>query len=228
MSAAEDSAHALLGNLPRLHYWGGEARVGGLTPAIGERIIAEVRRYDSPSIVETGAGATTLLFSCLGPSALTSIAPNAELRDRIFTEAGERAIALDRLRFLCERSEVALPRMAAEGDRFDVGLLDGSHGWPTVFVDFCYINIMMRVGGTLFVDDIQLYSVWQLYLLLRQQREFEHVAVDGKLATFRKLTDHQFLPEWTFEPYIAENSPVSLAPDGVYEEGDADSSVERP
>jgi hypothetical protein len=227
VSAAEESARALLADLPRLHYWGGEARVGGLTPAIGERLIAEVARYDSPRLVETGAGATTLLFCCLNPGGLTSIAPNAELRDRIVGEARERAITFDRLRYFCERSEVALPRMAAEGDRFDVGLLDGSHNWPTVFVDFCYVNIMMPAGGTLFVDDIHLYSVCQLYLLLRHQQEFEHVAVDGKLATFRKLTDRQFLPEWNFEPFIAENSPVA-PPDGAYEEADAASSGELP
>ena len=200
------AARSLLADLPRLHFWGGAERVGGLTPAIGDRIIAEVARYDSPRVVETGAGATTLLFCCLDPAALTSIAPNAELRDRIFAEAAEREIAVDCLRFLCERSEAALPRLAADDDRFDVGLIDGSHNWPCVFVDFCYINMMMSEGGTLFVDDVQLYSVSQLYFLLRQQEEFEYVALDGKLATFRKLTDRQFLPEWNSEPYIAQNT----------------------
>jgi Methyltransferase domain len=211
MSASEQDAHALLDDLPRLHEWGGERRVGGLTPAIGDRIITEVRRYDSPRVVETGAGATTLLFSCLRPSTLTSIAPNPELRDRILEEAAAREIAIDHLRFLCERSEIALPRIAADGDRFDVALIDGSHNWPSVFVDFCYFNMMMPAGATLFVDDIQLHSVSQLYFLLRQQEQFEYVAVDSKLATFRKLVDNPFLPEWTGEPYIVQNSPVPPA-----------------
>ena len=77
-----------------------------------------------------------------------------------------------------------------------------------MFVDFCYINAMMPAGGTLFVDDVHLYSVSQLYLLLRQQEGFEYVAIDGKLATFRKLADEPFLPDWNFEPYIERNSPV--------------------
>ena len=47
---------------------------------------------------------------------------------------------------------------------------------------------MMPKGGTLFVDDTHLYSVAQLCLLLRQEAAFEYVAVDAKLATFRKLT----------------------------------------
>lgn len=201
-------ADALLDNLPRLHFWDGEPQVGGLNRPIGERLIAELARYESPRVIETGAGATTLLFCALAPRTLTSIAPNGDLRDRIFGEAAERGISLDPLRFLIERSEVALPRIAGEGDRFDVGLIDGSHSWPSVFVDFCYMNMMMPAGGTFFVDDIHLYSASQLYFLLRQQEGYEYVALDGKLATFRKLVEDQFLPDWNGEPYIAQNSMV--------------------
>jgi hypothetical protein len=202
-------ARALLKDLPRLHQWRGTSKVGGLTQAIGERIIVELERYDSPRVVETGAGATTLLFCCLEPRALTSIAPDEALRDRMLAEAVSRGISVDPLRFICERSEVALPSLAADGERFDVGLIDGSHNWPSVFVDFCYINMMMRAGATLFVDDVRLYSVSQLYLLLRQQEEFEYVTLEGRtLATFRKLTDRPFLPEWRAQPYIWQNTVV--------------------
>lgn len=206
LEAPVAAARSLLADLPKLHYWDGAAQVGGLNEMLGERIIAEHARYDSPRVVETGAGATTLLVCCLSPAALTSIAPNAELHDRILAEAAARAIGVDALRFLCEHSEVALPRLAADGERFDIGLIDGSHNWPSVFVDFCYINMMLPTGGTLLVDDIQLYSVSQLYFLLRQQKEFEYVALDGKLATFRKLVDRPFLPEWNDQPYITQNT----------------------
>ena len=206
-SVAPPAAQALLANLPKLHYWRGAEQVGGLNSVIGGRMIEELARYDSPRVIETGAGATTLLFCCLDPGALVSVAPDAELRDRIFAEATERAISLDCLFFVCDRSELALPSMV--GNRFDVGLIDGSHNWPSVFVDFCYMNLMMPAGGTLFVDDIHLFSVSQLFRLLQQQEQFEQVAVDDKMATFRKLVDAPFLPEWSREPYIAENSPVS-------------------
>jgi hypothetical protein len=200
------NASELLANLPKLHYWRGTEQVGGLNSRIGDRMIAELARYDSPRVVETGAGATTLLFCCLEPCALTSIEPDAALRDRIFAEAAAREISVAPLRFLCERSEVALPRIAGDDERFDVGLIDGCHNWPSVFVDFCYINMMMAAGGTLFVDDVHLYSVSQLYLLLRQQDEFEYVALDDKLATFRKLTDLPFLPDFHRQPYITRNT----------------------
>src|SRR4051812_38595532 len=204
-------AHALLADLPELHHWGGTSQVGGLNLEIGDRLIAELARYDAPRVIETGAGGTTLLFCCLEPASVTSIAPDAALRDRIVAEAAVRGIALDPLRYLCERSEVALPALAAAGERFDVALIDGAHNWPTVFVDFCYLNMMLPAGGRLLIDDIQLYSVAQLYrLLLEQEREFELVATDDKLATFRKRSERAFLPEWNDEPYIVRNSPGSV------------------
>lgn len=207
-----EAANALLADPPRLHHWGGDPEVGGLDQQIGNRIIAELARYASPRVIETGAGVSTLLFCCLDPDALTSIDPGAALRDRMLAEAAARGVSTDRLRFLCEHSELVLPRLAAAGERFDVGLIDGCHNWPAVFVDFCYINLMLPAGGTLFVDDVQLYSVSQLYLLLRQQEEFEYVALDGKFATFRKTLDHPFLPEWRSQPYIEQNTVVAPAP----------------
>jgi precorrin-6B methylase 2 len=208
-NAASKSAHELLTNLPKLHVWGGKARVGGLNEAIGNRIIAELESRDSPHVLETGAGASTLLFLCLEPRALTSIAPDDSLRARIFEEAKSRGIATDVLRFLSDRSEVVLPRLADEHETIDAALIDGNHGWPAVFVDFCYTNRMLRKGGVLFVDDVQLHSVSQLYLLLRQQEEFELVAFDGKFATFRKVRDHEFLPDWRAEPFIRMNTPMA-------------------
>jgi hypothetical protein len=208
--SATGAARALLADLPRLHRWGGADQVGGLNAQIGDRIIAEVGQHESPRILETGSGATTLLFCCLEPAELISIAPSAPLHERVLAEATRREIAVERLRLICERSEIALPELASEGGELDVALIDGSHNWPSVFVDFCYINMMMRAGGTLFVDDVQLYSVSQLYRLLREQPEFEHVAIDGKLATFRKLADKPFLPEWNGQPFIEENSPVDV------------------
>jgi hypothetical protein len=194
----EAAARALLADPPRLHDWGRGPVVGGLTGRIGDRLIADLARYDSPRVIETGAGASTLLFCCLEPESVTSIAPDAALRDRMLAAATDRGISTERLRFICDRSELALPKLAEAGDRYDAA----------VFVDFCYINLMMPVGGTMFVDDVQLYSVAQLYMLLRKQEEFEYIGLDDKMATFRKVLDHPWLPEWRSQPYIEENTVV--------------------
>jgi len=195
------AARALLDNLPKLHYWGGPPQVGGLNQKIGARLIDEVGRYDAPRVIETGAGATTLLFLGLG-AGVTTIAPDPGLQERIMAEAAVRGIDTARLQFVCEPSEVALPRLAASGQRVDVALIDGHHGWPNVFVDFCYFNAMLGSGSTLLVDDLQLYSVGQLAYQLVEEPDFELMAVDDKLATFRKLTDAPSLPDWRSQPFI--------------------------
>jgi hypothetical protein len=203
-----DAAKGFLKDLPKLHVWGGKERVGGLNDQIGRRLIDELGKLAEPCVIETGAGATTLLFLQLGLAELTSIAPDAALKDRILVEARRRRIPTDRLRFVCERSEIALPPLAADGYQIDAALIDGCHGWPSVFVDFCYINRMLRKDGILFLDDIQLYSVAQLHLLLCQEHDFEHVSIDSKLSTFRKVTSRPFLPDWRAQPFVALNSAV--------------------
>ena len=204
---ANPKAEALLADLPKLHIWGGQPQVGGMDRRIGQRLIDEITALESPVVLETGAGASTLLFLCLEPRSLISIAPDAELRDRMLAEADARDIPVGPLRFVVDRSEVALPPLAQGGEVLDVALIDGNHGWPSVFVDFCYVNYMLRTGGILFVDDVQLHSVGQLFLLLRQQEDaYELVALEGKLATFRKVGDQRYLPDWRQEPFIAKNS----------------------
>lgn len=203
----EDPAwRAFLRDLPALHHWGDRPQVGGLDRRIGTRIAIDVGALDAPDVLETGAGASTLLLLCLAPRSLTTIAPDASLRDRVTAEAARRHIDIAPLRFIVDRSEWALPTLAAAGEQLDVALIDGHHGWPTVFVDFCYVNVMLRPGGTLFLDDVNLHSVAQLCLLLRSQPGYEQVAVEGRFATFRKVTADPFLPDWAGQPFIVTSS----------------------
>jgi hypothetical protein len=205
--ATLDKAQDLLTNVPELHVRSGQARNAGFNHRIGKRIIGELDALDAPSLLETGAGATTLLFLCLAPGSLISIAPDDGLGERIVSEARARGIDPDPLRYLSARSEVALPPLSEAGETLDAALIDGNHGWPSVFVDFCYINRMLRKGGVLFVDDVHLYSVNQLLLLLRHETDYELLAIEGKFATLRKVTDREFLPDWRAEPFIEMNTP---------------------
>src|SRR5262245_57177866 len=119
------ASRSFLQDLPTLHVWGGRPQVGGLDRRIGKRIVEELEALDVPAIIETGAGATTLLFLCLNPSSVTSIAPDAELRNRVFAEAASRSIPTEVLRFVTGRSEWVLPELAAAGEPIDVALIDG-------------------------------------------------------------------------------------------------------
>lgn len=203
-----DRARAFLHDLPKLHFWNDTWQVGGMTPTIGERLIELVLSVDRPDIIETGAGCSTLLFLQLEPTSLTTIAPDGALKQRVLTEAARRDIPVSPLQFMVDRSELALPRLVAAEKQCNVAFIDGHHGWPSVFVDFCYLNAMLRDGGLMIVDDLQLYSCAQLYLLLLQQPEYELVSLDanGKQGTFRKVSGQQWLPDWRRQPFIVMNS----------------------
>jgi hypothetical protein len=192
----------LLTNPPRMHFWAGRWQQGGCAGVIGHRMLNVIREQvaDRPwSVLETGAGVSTLLFLAAGAQRVVSIAPDTALGERIALQIAELGLDADRLQFIPERSEVALPRL--EGT-YDVVLIDGAHGWPTVFVDFAYGNFLLNRDGLLLIDDTQLYSVGELYRLLREQPGYRHIPQDGKLQAFVKEAANQWLPNFKGQPYI--------------------------
>ena len=207
-----EQARAVVEERPHLHVSrDGSTKDGGLNRRMGERLIREISELDRPRIAETGTGLTTLLFLSLEPDVVISVSPAPELHDRTRVEARRRDIDLSPVRFVDDRSENALPLLAlVEEVELDVGFIDGNHGWPAVFIDFCYLNRMLRPGGLMFIDDVQIYAVAQLVCLLRvQQPHYELVEAGPKMATFRKVLDLPYLPDWRMEPFITGNTATA-------------------
>ena len=201
---------ALLDGKPRLHFWDGEWQDGGLSDDMLRalfQLACTVGDRDAGVILETGAGLSTLAFLASAPSRVIAVAPNQDLRDRIVAEATRLGLDGPSLDFHVGRSEDVLPDLAKVDAAFvDMALVDGGHGMPTVFVDFCYVNKVLKNGGYLALDDIQLHSVRQLYLLLKNQPGFAVVAHHGKLVVLQKTDDRCFLPEWGKQPFVVLNS----------------------
>jgi hypothetical protein len=209
---------AYLENLPLLHTWdaGATWNSGGL-PAFYLRALHRVIRDHFGNrplrIIETGAGNSTITFLNLAPEQLVSVAPAEALRDRIVAYCDESGLDRTALDFRVARSELELPRMVlgtttsgwdapSDRPRFDIALVDGGHGWPTAFVDLCYLNLMLRQGGLLVLDDVQLHSIAEISRLLRKQPGFELRHDFLKLQVWEKTTDEPFLPDHAREPYI--------------------------
>jgi hypothetical protein len=82
-----------------------------------------------------------------------------------------------------------------------------------VAIDFFYINTMLRKGGFLLIDDIQLHSVAELFRLLScQTDDFRLAANLGRLQIFEKLTDAPQLGWWGTQRYIAALSGYPTGP----------------
>lgn len=74
---------------------------------------------------------------------------------QILEEAGVR----DLVEFHAEESQIVLPRLLADGRRFDLAFLDGDHRFERVFLDLIYSGRLLDEGGIVFVDDAQFPGV---------------------------------------------------------------------
>ncbi len=80
------------------------------------------------------------------------------------------------------------------------------------FIDFFYFARMLRIGGILAVDDIQIWTGRVLTDFLTAEGAWQPVEVVGKTSLFKKLADVEG-PQWEFihQPYVLRRSRATLA-----------------
>jgi predicted O-methyltransferase YrrM len=109
----------------------------------------------------------------------------------LFENVGRDAIALAGLDSLCtvdvERSQMALPRLVADGFAADAAFVDGSHIFHNVFVDLYYLRELVRPGGLIVLDDCQWPSVGTAvnYYLVNTGWTPELISQPTRLRAFR-------------------------------------------
>jgi len=134
--------------------------------AEGEALRGWIVREGARRTIEVGLGyGISALYACdgllaNGGGSHVAIDPNQATRFadcglQLLDEAGVR----DLLEHHAEDSQTALPRLLAEGRRFDLAFVDGNHRFEYVFVDLAYLGRMLRPEGIVFVDDYQLPAV---------------------------------------------------------------------
>jgi predicted O-methyltransferase YrrM len=74
---------------------------------------------------------------------------------RTLREAGVE----DLVEVIEEESQLALPRLLAEGRRFDFAFIDGDHRFEGVFVDLYFMTRLVEPGRLVVVDDMWMPSV---------------------------------------------------------------------
>ncbi len=159
------------------------------------------------SVLETGAGNSTLTFLFARPNRVVSVLPAGatDLADRIRDYAVAAGLPVERWTCEFEQSEFALPRLCREaGDLapFDYVLIDGSLGMPSVFIDLYYTNRLLRPGGFLVLDDVNLHSAKEAARLLREQPQFVLKLDLGKALVFQKIAEFREFGDWNSQPYV--------------------------
>ncbi|HTT99485.1 MAG TPA: phosphotransferase [Rhizomicrobium sp.] len=198
----------LYSETPKLRAQDGEAD-GAQLRALKDLIDSALDRK-AWRIAETGAGSTTILFLLMQPNYLYSIASDPGLKDRIVAYCDANEIATTALDFREDRSELVLPDLATairnEKRKLDIALMGGLHGWPTVFVEFCYFHAVLRNGGLLIVDGVELYSVSEFTRWLQEQAEYAFVKRIGSMMVFRKLVTSAYFKDFASQPYIVRKN----------------------
>jgi hypothetical protein len=147
--------------------------------------------------LETGAGASTLVFAAAGTEH-EAVTPVEAERERILAECDRRGISTDRVTFRIGPSQEVLPRL--EPHPLDLVLVDGAHGFPYPILDWWFLAPWLRVGGLLAVDDCYLPPVGALVDFLRAGSSWEVAATPGRrTVVFRKLAETEPEAEWSGE-----------------------------
>ncbi|MEL6782267.1 MAG: class I SAM-dependent methyltransferase [Pseudomonadota bacterium] len=154
--------------------------------------------------LETGAGATSLMFLEQGADH-HAVTPSETERDLITAEAERRGLDASKLTFHLGYSQDVLPRLDL-GAPLDFVLIDGGHGFPIPAVDWLYTAPMLKVGGIMMVDDVDLWTGAMLVDFMDAEACWtKRDVLRGRTAVF-ELTSPFELHEWTKQPHVVAKS----------------------
>jgi Methyltransferase domain len=194
----------LTGASPSFHSSG--TRTWNALPAT-LRLIADSTKPDSRTL-ETGAGASTVVFAAAGARHL-AISPFADEHRRIEQYCTSAGVDTAGLSFAVGPSDEVLPTLDGP---FDVVFIDGKHSFPDPVVDFHYCWKLLRVGGLLLLDDVPIPAVGVVHRFCASAPEWELVELaDNRAAAYRKTADQDPEDNWRRQPYNKRYPDFSFA-----------------
>jgi predicted O-methyltransferase YrrM len=153
--------------------------------------------------LETGCGLSTIVFAVRGDEHIC-ITPDGSEPDAVQRYCREQSIDTGNLTFRIDRSERVLPSL--EVAPRDLALIDGSHAFPQVFIDYFYIAELLSVGGLMIVDDVHLWTGKVLRDFLDSEPEWHlETEWDGRTAVFRKVAE-MTSRDWFDQPFVLGRS----------------------
>jgi predicted O-methyltransferase YrrM len=199
-TSSVSSVRELLADPPLVHEW---MSTGGLmTHGLLPEALAFIESTVSPGqrTLETGSGLSTIAFALRGTHH-TCIVPDAAETERIRSYCEGHGIDTSNVTFHVSPSERVLPALDLEP--LDLVLIDGSHSFPQVFIDWYYVQDALRVGGVLVVDDVHIWTGKVLRDFLAAEPEWaltERWA--GRTVAFRKVADVNTSKDWSDQPFV--------------------------
>jgi predicted O-methyltransferase YrrM len=145
--------------------------------------------------LETGSGASTLVFAAAGADH-ESVTPAADEEERFRAECERRGIDGSHVTFRIGLAHEVLPTL--DGRPLDLVLIDGAHGFPYPVLDWWLVAERVKIGGRVLIDDAYMPPVRALVDGLRAQRQWVvEDAASFRTAVVRKVANG--LPSFDWE-----------------------------
>ena len=139
------------------------------------------------STLETGAGASTMVFAARGARHHV-ITPDAEEERRIRAACEERGIDTSNVTFHIGRSHEILPELDVR--ELELVLVDGAHGFPYPILDWWYLAPRLKKDGRMLLDDAYLLGIASIVDYARASESWQLEApISFRTACIRKLRD---------------------------------------
>jgi methyltransferase family protein len=147
--------------------------------------------------IETGAGASTIVFAARGAEH-EAVTPSQVEADRILSECERRGISTERVTFRIGSSANVL--RVWESRPLDFVLVDGAHAFPYPTLDWWYLAPHLKIGGLMLLDDAYMPPVTAVVDHLRDSPAWRlEEPVSFRTAVARKLADDVPDGEWKGE-----------------------------
>lgn len=147
--------------------------------------------------VETGSGASTIVFAASGADHV-AVTPDPEEEERVREMCRELGVSSDRVSFEVGFSHDVLPRLPECA--LDLALLDGAHGFPYPILDWWHLAPRLKVGGRMLLDDAYMPPVAVVLDHARSSKAWEiEPAISYRTAVVRKLADELPAFDWQGE-----------------------------
>jgi hypothetical protein len=201
-----DIVQRLLTDKPSFHM-GGEARWDALPGTL-----EAIRRFTchGDTTVETGAGASTVVFAACGASH-TAISPDPAEHEQVRNYCKRIGVDTSRLSFVVGLSDDVLPSLLGLDRTLDVAFIDGEHCYPIPAVDWYYTTRSLKIGGRLLIDDIPIPAVGQLFRHMRLEPNWHFEDIfDNRSAAFTLLAPPE-TGTWLSQPFNKGYPDLSFA-----------------
>ena len=193
--SASDVLAELAAHPPPVH----DGAPGGVWAAARDCLeFIDARVQAGSRTLETGCGATTIVFAASGCDH-TAVFLNESEGAAVRGWCADRGIATGSVTFRAGSSSRVLPTL--EPGPLDLVLVDGCHGFPFPQLDWYYAAAHLVDGGILVVDDTQLAAPYELRRYLEDDPRWERLHVGSQWIAFKRLGAGSLDEEWTSQSF---------------------------